>query len=145
MEKFWIKYENKDSVQNGAKFLVREADDEEHYYFIADGKSHIGSGRLLKKYCHKINLNTEGIDTKEIHDSFVEILNPDGSLLCKTNNMLTFNNVRMQIKAKQLEGYTVVVTDTKIITKIDSDGGIDKWPAGLFDTATKQLNYLLGI
>lgn len=59
--------------------------------------------------------------------------------------MLTFNNIRMQIKAKQLEGYTVVLVGSKTVAKIDIDGGIDRWPAGLFDTTTKQLNYLLGI
>jgi hypothetical protein len=54
MEKFHVKYVNKNSSANGQIFIVREIKGEEYHYFISDGKSHIGGGRLLKKYCQRI-------------------------------------------------------------------------------------------
>ncbi len=54
MEKFWIKYVNENSSSNGKCFLVREIEGEDYHYFISDGISHIGGGRLLKKYCNKV-------------------------------------------------------------------------------------------
>lgn len=51
---FHIQYVNENSKENGNIFLVREIKNEENHYFISDGKSHIGGGRLLKKYCQKI-------------------------------------------------------------------------------------------
>jgi len=54
MKEFWIKYINVNSPQNGTCYLVREIENIEHYYFISDGKSHIGGGKLLKKFCQLI-------------------------------------------------------------------------------------------
>lgn len=51
---FWIKYINENSQVNGKFFLVREIDGEDHHYFISTGGSHIGGGRLLKKYCELV-------------------------------------------------------------------------------------------
>lgn len=51
---FLIKYINSSSLKNGEEFRVREIEGEDYHYFISDGKSHVGGGRLLKKYCVKI-------------------------------------------------------------------------------------------
>lgn len=55
-----------------------------------------------------------------------------------------FNDVRVQIKQNQLEGYYVYYNHRKI--PIDKNGGISEWPDGFFhDRTTRQLNYLIGI
>jgi hypothetical protein len=41
------------SPANGQRFTVREEASEPHHYMISDGGSHVGGGRLLKKYCTK--------------------------------------------------------------------------------------------
>jgi len=61
MEKFWIKYENVDSPANGQTFLVKEIQGQDYHYFIADGGSHVGGGRLLRKYCTKIVTTGESL------------------------------------------------------------------------------------
>lgn len=53
---FWIKYINENSQVNGKFFLVREIESENNHYFISDGGSHIGGGRLLKKYCELVEI-----------------------------------------------------------------------------------------
>ena len=54
MEKFWIKYVNKDSKASGTKFLVREIPGYPDHYFISDGGSHVGGGKLARKYCERV-------------------------------------------------------------------------------------------
>ena len=51
MKRFYVKYENEKSIINGKIFLVREIEGEPYHYFISDCESHIGGGRLLRKYC----------------------------------------------------------------------------------------------
>ena len=46
-----IKYKNEDSKANNQIFNVREDDNYPNHYLIDDGKSHVGGGTLLKKYC----------------------------------------------------------------------------------------------
>lgn len=53
-DRFWIKYINEDSSSNGNVYLVTEIVDERDFYYIADGKPHVGGGKLLRKYCHLI-------------------------------------------------------------------------------------------
>ena len=53
-ERFKIKYMNENSPANGEEFIVREIAGESYHYFISDGQSHTGGGRLLKKYCVRI-------------------------------------------------------------------------------------------
>ena len=55
MERFKIKVVNEKSSVNGEEFLVREIENEEYHYFISDGESHVGGGRLLKKYCERVS------------------------------------------------------------------------------------------
>lgn len=40
-------------------------------------------------------------------DVFAEIINPDGSVLARTNNVLMFDWIRTEIKRKRLEGYSI--------------------------------------
>lgn len=55
METFLIKYDSGGSSPSDVTiYEVREIDGEDYHYFISDGGSHIGGGRLLKKYCKKI-------------------------------------------------------------------------------------------
>ena len=51
---FEIEYQNDSSTANGQRFIVREDVNYPHHYLIADGKSHVGGGTLLKQYCKKI-------------------------------------------------------------------------------------------
>lgn len=83
------------------------------------------------------------IIVKEIKNDPVRFFNPDGTLLCETNNELVFNDIRIQIKDQQLSGYYIVFKCKKHL--IDIDGQFEIWPGGLFDISTKQLNYLLGL
>jgi len=55
MNTFKIKYINENSLENGNIYVVREIKYEIYHYFISDGKSCVGGGRLLKKYCVIIN------------------------------------------------------------------------------------------
>lgn len=73
----------------------------------------------------------------------VKIYNPDGTLLCETNNELIFNDIRIQIKNQRLNGYYLVFEDKKY--EINSDGELMNWPKNLFSIGTDQLNYLFGI
>ena len=54
METFFIRYNNIDSTVYNKAFIVREDKDYLHHYLIADGKTHTGGGKLLKRYCIKI-------------------------------------------------------------------------------------------
>ena len=54
-ETFKIRYVNPDSSSNGNTYDVREIKGFPHHYFIFDGKSHVGGGRLAVKYCEKID------------------------------------------------------------------------------------------
>lgn len=80
---------------------------------------------------------------KEIQTPSVKIYNPDGTLLCETNNELVFNDIRIQIKDQKLNGYYLIFEGNKC--DIDNDGQVIKWPRGLFSISTDQLNYLFGI
>lgn len=54
---FNIEISNPESPANGMTFPVREIEGFPDHYFISDGKSHIGGGKLLRKYCKLITLD----------------------------------------------------------------------------------------
>lgn len=54
MDKFWIIYNNGDDDEI---FLVREEDYMPYHYLISDGKSYVGGGKLLKKYCKLLDID----------------------------------------------------------------------------------------
>lgn len=79
----------------------------------------------------------------DIQNPTVKIFNPNGTLLCETNNELVFNDIRIQIKDQKLSGYYIEINDEK--SKIENDGMLTDWPRDLFTILTTQLNYLLGL
>lgn len=52
-----------------------------------------------------IDLNTVPVE------HFVDIYNPDGSLLIRTNDILTFDYIRVQIKRAHAEGFKMKTDD----------------------------------
>ncbi len=74
------------------------------------------------------------------------IREPRTQLFCSAGNItnqLQLNDVRLQIKEQQLEGYYIKYKDITI--RINKYGELSEWPAGFYDKATKQLNELFGI
>lgn len=78
---------------------------------------------------------------RNIKDYPVKIFNPDGTLLCETDNILVFYDIRIQIKKHKLEGYYLEFNGE--IINIDKEGDPEQWPNGLFDISDKQLDCLL--
>lgn len=74
-------------------------------------------------------------------DKVVTVLNPDGSVLVETDNMLLFDSIRVQIAEQKLTGYSCLFEGKTI--KIDKNGRCDSYPKGFFDTATNLLFRLL--
>lgn len=75
-DSFYVRYENVDSKSNGKTFFVREEDNEFHHYLIDTGESYVGGGRLLKKYCVKVNKVIElfvAISNEELKQAIIEI------------------------------------------------------------------------
>ena len=125
-------------------------DDKEVDAFINDRLT------TLHKYINKINaeyfkfkrhLNTrnKNTDNKVViqditEDSYVTVLCPDGSTLGVTNNLLVFNDIRLQIAKQRLEGYSILYKGEKI--PINSDGSY-KHIQGLLDKNIEQARELL--
>lgn len=57
----------------------------------------------------------------------VTIINPDGSELITTNDITTFNYIRLEIKKNKLEGYKIR-TATGCICNIKPSGKLSYWP-----------------
>ena len=57
----------------------------------------------------------------------VTIINPDGSELITTNDITTFNYIRLEIKKNKLEGYKLR-TATGCICNIKPNGKLNCWP-----------------
>ena len=82
------------------------------------------------------------IKVNKIVTQTVEAFDPEGNSL----GMVTyeeFNDLRIQIMDNEAEGYYVMFEDEKYM--IEPTGGFHKWPRGLFNLITDQLNYLFGI
>ena len=71
-----------------------------------------------------------------------ELINPQGSVIGSIDNVLIFNDVRVQIKRKGAWGYSVRKGDVTLV--IDKDGRIDNWPKDLFPLIETQLMELVG-
>lgn len=76
-----------------------------------------------------------------IKENKVTVYKPDGKELITTDNVLIFNDIRLQIKQKELNGYYIIFEDKKY--EININGMIPSWPNGLFDTETHQLTKLI--
>lgn len=66
-----------------------------------------------------------------LKEESVTVCNPDGVELVTTNNPLVFNDIRLQIGTKHLEGYYIIHRGKK--HSIEPTGQIWPWPEGLFD------------
>lgn len=64
---------------------------------------------------HDENFNTATLEElKKMEEPEIEILNPKGHIIVKTNNELVFDWFRLQIKKKKLEGYKIRTEDNRI-------------------------------
>lgn len=54
------------------------------------------------------------------------LISPEGTNLGLITNIISLDNVRAQIKAKQVSGYKILFKDKYI--KIDKNGNLDDWP-----------------
>ena len=93
------------------------------------------------------NLETEHpneVVLREIYNNQVLIFKPDGSLLGATRNELTFNDFRIQVKEKELSGYSISVDGGETKIPVDKDGQLERWPDGLFTIQEQQLCVLIG-
>jgi hypothetical protein len=80
------------------------------------------------------------IQYNKIEPQNVEIWNSDG-FFARVNEY-EFNDIRIQIKKEQAEGFYVLLNDIQYF--IDKDGRIIDWPKeGLFNTINDQLEELL--
>lgn len=78
----------------------------------------------------------EPIEIRHFANPMVRLYNAQNSLVGTIYNELQFNDIRIQIKTKQLSGYYVYWRDEKI--NINKDGKLDKASDGLYDQANKQ-------
>ncbi len=76
-----------------------------------------------------------------IKENEITIYKPNGEKVITTDNVLIFNDIRLQIKNKGLSGYYIIFKNKKYEIKIN--GKITSWPNGLFDTETHQLANLI--
>lgn len=66
-------------------------------------------------YCFDENFNLNTLEElKRLKEPEIEILNPDGHIIVKTNNELVFDWFRLQIKKNKLEGYKIRTKDNNI-------------------------------
>ena len=85
-------------------------------------------------------LNIQKIDITQCpQEEYVDIYNPDGTLLVHTNNLLLFDWICLQIKKRQETGYTVKF-DNKII-EVDKNGALQDYPDGII--GSKMTDVLL--
>ena len=78
------------------------------------------------------NFNLKTLEElKRLEEPEIEILNPDGNIVVKTNNELVFDWFRLQIKKKKLEGYKIRTEDNEIYPI---------FPDGRYNTVDKTLD-----
>lgn len=76
-----------------------------------------------------------------IQEEHVPLYNPKGELVGIIKNELAFNDVRLQIQRKKLEGYYFVYKGRT--HQIPINGHVDPWPDNLYETNLNQLSELL--
>lgn len=109
--------------------------------YLIDGKFIIecvcGQGSVINVK----EIEENEIVVRNIKDEYCSIYKPNGELLIHTNDLLIFEDIRLQISEKQMNGYYVIFHDEKIT--IDRNGTLEKWPNGLFDKHEDILSKLL--
>lgn len=91
---------------------------------------------------HDYRMESE-IEIKRISSARVDLYNSTDELLGTLFNEYELNHVKIQIAKKQLTGYYIIFKEQKIY--IDSNGKLDCWPEGLYDTQEIQLAELFKI
>lgn len=87
--------------------------------------------------------NYRDVTPHYITEKSYKVYNPNNELIVETNNILTFNDIQLQIKRKNLCGYYVIDTDgTKL--NIDKNGRVVGGNVNLFPIFDKQLKELCG-
>jgi len=79
------------------------------------------------------------IKKREIIPQTVEIFDPENKSLGMFNEY-EFNDLRIQIKKENIEGYYVKFNEHKI--NICPNGKVEKWPSGFFDLQERQFSEL---
>ena len=109
--------------------------------YLIDGKFIIecvcGQGSVI----NVTEIEENEIVVRNIKDEYCSIYKPNGELLIHTNDLLIFEDIRLQISEKQMNGYYVIFHNEKIA--IDRNGILEKWPNGLFDKHEDILSKLL--
>ncbi len=147
--RFKVKYMNPDSPDNGKVFYVREHKDYPNHYLISDGKSHVGGGTLLKKYCLNLaEFKSEPIKSNE-GNVWVKVSErlPEkhGIYFCKfhyaNNAPDTISNCAIKFDGDWVkwEGDTVIEwLDENHITPIKSNDDAEQQMADLFNNAIQK-------
>lgn len=76
-----------------------------------------------------------------IKEDHVPLYNSEGKLVGIIKNELAFNDVRLQICRKKLEGYYFVYKGR--IYQLPINGHVDPWPDNLYETHLNQLSEIL--
>lgn len=119
--------------------------DEDAYFpeeqYDIDGKFVIGAIHGQGTIMYLLPVSDNDVIPHEIEESVIRVYDSEGNFVVKTNNELVFNDIRIQIKQKHLEGYYIIIESDKTQTKyyIESNGRFkDKWPEGVFSKLTNQ-------
>lgn len=112
--------------------------DDYEWAFLIDGKYRV-YGRFADIVIDEVPENE--VIPKIFEDKYCDVYKPNGELLIHTNNMLTFTDIRVQIKQKQLNGYYIVFENKRY--EIKSNGRIEHWPNGLFSVYINKLVNLI--
>lgn len=83
-----------------------------------------------------------GIEIRCIRNKPVKVFNPDGTLLCETDNELQFNDILIQIMEQRLTGYYIKFKGKR--RNIEPSGTVKHPPSGFFDIMNEQLRKLTG-
>lgn len=79
------------------------------------------------------------ITIRNIDEPTVELYGPEGFIGLITN-VLSFEDVRLQIASQEMTGYYIKYNNQRI--NIDYRGELQNWPRGLFD---QHMNLLSGL
>lgn len=80
------------------------------------------------------------ITINKIIPQTVALFSPDGTFIGDVNEY-EFNDVRIQIKKEQAEGYYCMFNDKRF--NINKDGRSNDWFEGFFDLFEKQLREII--
>jgi hypothetical protein len=149
-EKDWTLYEKATNIYEvildfAFKYGQPLVDNDDSYStkkYVIDDKFTVefmcGQGECV---CHVKENKDDEIFVKDIKDESVEVFKPNGELLVKTDNVLVFNEILVQINQKSISGYHIVFRGERY--DIDKNGYI-KNCKGLFGQIDRQMRILMG-